>query len=35
MHLRHCLAAFALGISTALVAHASVDPTLYQGLHWR
>lgn len=30
-----CLAVLALGISTALTAHAAVDPSLYQGLQWR
>jgi photosystem II stability/assembly factor-like uncharacterized protein len=30
-----CLAVLALGISTALTAHAAVDPSLYQGLNWR
>src|SRR5690242_17495980 len=35
MRLRHRLALLILGITTALAAHASVDPSLYQGLHWR
>ncbi|MDE2133677.1 MAG: hypothetical protein KGJ49_03665 [Alphaproteobacteria bacterium] len=34
MRLRR-LAVFILGISTALGAQAAVDPSLYQGLHWR
>ncbi|MDG2536974.1 hypothetical protein P5Y53_04805 [Dyella jiangningensis] len=35
MLLRRRLAVLALGISTALSAHAAVDPSLYQDLHWR
>ncbi|HET6807105.1 MAG TPA: hypothetical protein VFH59_16850 [Frateuria sp.] len=35
MRLRHSLALLTLGITTALAAQASVDPALYQGLHWR
>ncbi|RAO78197.1 WD40/YVTN/BNR-like repeat-containing protein [Dyella jiangningensis] len=35
MLLRRQLALLALGISTALSAHAAVDPSLYQDLHWR
>jgi photosystem II stability/assembly factor-like uncharacterized protein len=34
MQLRR-LALFALGISTALAAHAVVEPSLFQDLHWR
>ncbi|MCW8808401.1 MAG: hypothetical protein OQK79_09845 [Rhodanobacter sp.] len=35
MHLRRCLAVFALGLATTLTVHATVDPSLYQGLSWR
>ncbi|MBU6249045.1 MAG: hypothetical protein KGN77_14945 [Xanthomonadaceae bacterium] len=35
MRLRHRLALLTLGITTALAAQASVDPSLYQDLHWR
>lgn len=35
MRLRHRLALLTLGITTALTAQASVDPSLYQDLHWR
>ncbi|MEO8810450.1 MAG: hypothetical protein ABI386_09420 [Rhodanobacter sp.] len=35
MHLRRVLAVFALGLATTLTAHATVDPSLYQGLSWR
>lgn len=35
MLLRRRLALLALGISAALSAHAAVDPSLYQDLHWR
>lgn len=35
MRLRHCFAVLALGLATALSAHAAVDPSLYQGLSWR
>jgi len=35
MHLRRCLAVFALGLATTLAAHATVDTSLYQGLSWR
>lgn len=35
MHLRRQLAVFALGLATALGAHAAVDASLYQGLSWR
>lgn len=34
MHLRR-LALLSFGITTALAAHAAVDPSLYQDLHWR
>ncbi|HWU78115.1 MAG TPA: hypothetical protein VN043_16575 [Rhodanobacter sp.] len=35
MHLRRCVAVLALGLATALTAHATVDPLLYQSLSWR
>ncbi len=35
MRLRRHLAVLALGLATALGAHAAVDPSLYQGLSWR
>ncbi len=35
MHLRRVLVVFALGLATTLTAHATVDPSLYQGLSWR
>ncbi|MEO8779194.1 MAG: hypothetical protein ABI389_11065 [Rhodanobacter sp.] len=35
MHLRRVLAVFALGLATTLSVHATVDPSLYQGLSWR
>ncbi len=35
MHLRRVLAVLALGLATTLAAHATVDPSLYQGLSWR
>jgi photosystem II stability/assembly factor-like uncharacterized protein len=35
MRLRRHLAVLALGLATALTAHAAVDPSLYQGLSWR
>jgi len=35
MRLRRQLAVLALGLATALGAHAAVDPSLYQGLSWR
>jgi photosystem II stability/assembly factor-like uncharacterized protein len=35
MRLRRCLTVFALGLATTFAAHATVDPSLYQGLSWR
>ena len=35
MRLRRCLVVLVLGVATALSAHATVDPSLYQGLQWR
>ena len=35
MRLRRCLTVFVLGLATTLAAHATVDPSLYQGLSWR
>ncbi len=35
MRLRRCLTMFALGLATTFAAHATVDPSLYQGLSWR
>ena len=35
MHLRRVLAVLALGLATTFTVHATVDPSLYQGLSWR
>ena len=35
MRLRRRLAMFVLGLATTLAVHATVDPSLYQGLSWR
>ncbi|TAM57613.1 MAG: hypothetical protein EPN49_14505 [Rhodanobacter sp.] len=35
MRLRRCLTVIALGLAATFAAHATVDPSLYQGLSWR
>jgi photosystem II stability/assembly factor-like uncharacterized protein len=35
MHLHRVLAVLALGLASTFAAHATVDPSLYQGLSWR